>query len=350
MIKAYFQKRILQFRKPAGTSRGIMLQKPVWYIYLYDEFEPLIKGIGECSIIPGLSIDNDLMVEDKLAEICKQINSGEYDFNKELIDFPGVAFGLETALLDLNTGGSKILFPSGFTKGEDGIKINGLVWMGNPESMMEQVEDKIDKGYKCIKLKIGAIDFKDELQIIRNIRQQHNANELEIRVDANGAFSIKSVRDILNKLAELDVHSIEQPIMPSQFDEMAGLCADSPVPIALDEELIGKFPLENKKKIIDNIKPHYLVLKPGLLGGFRETTDWINIAKEFKVGWWVTSALESNIGLNAISQWTYTLGNKIYHGLGTGSLYVENIDSPLTIKGEKIFYDPQQKWNFEFVY
>jgi O-succinylbenzoate synthase len=350
MIKSYFQKRILQFQKPAGTSRGIMLNKPVWYIYLYDDKEPKIKGIGECSIIPGLSIDDESLVEDKLSEVCKNINSGVFKFDKTLTDFPGINFGVETAHLDLQAKGSKILFPSSFTQGVEGIKINGLVWMGSIEQMMEQVNDKIDKGFKCIKLKIGAIGFKDELLIIRNIRQRYGSDELQIRVDANGAFTINDVREKLSRLSELNIHSIEQPIMPSQLEEMAELCALSPVDIALDEELIGKYSLENKRKLIEIIKPQYLVLKPGLLGGFRESTDWINIASEFNVGWWVTSALESNIGLNAIAQWTYTLENNNYQGLGTGNLYVENVGSPLVVKGEKLFYDPQQKWNFEFVY
>lgn len=350
MIKFYFQKRILQFKKPARTSRGVMLSKPVWYVYLYDENKPIIKGIGECSIIPGLSIDNEMLVEEKLNDIGKKINAGKYNFEKPLPEFPGISFGIETAYLDLQANGTKILYPSKFTEGEDGIKINGLVWMGSLENMMEQVEEKINKGFTCIKLKIGAIDFSDELLIIRNIRQRFNSDDLQIRLDANGAFDFRNVRDKLARLAEFSIHSIEQPILPSQLYEMAELCSMSPIDIALDEELLGKSSFENKRKLIQIIKPKFLVLKPGLLGGFKETTDWINIASEFKIGYWITSALESNIGLNAIAQWTYTLDNTMYQGLGTGSLYVDNVESPLLVRGEKIFYDPKLKWNYEFVY
>ena len=350
MMKAYFQKRILRFRKPAGTSRGIMLRKPLWYLYFYEETEPQVKGIGECSIIPGLSIDDDTKVEEKLSEICKQINSGEYDFSKQLYDFPGINFAIETALHDLNANGTKVLFPSDFTDGKAGIPINGLVWMDSKEKMLQQVKEKIELGFHCIKLKIGAIDLDDELSILRYIRENYSQDELEIRVDANGNIDLNDVRNVLKKLAELGVHSIEQPIIPSQIEEMAELCRNTAIPIALDEELLGKYPFENKRRLIEIIRPQYLVLKPGLLGGFNETTEWINIANEFSIDWWITSALESNIGLNAISQWTYTLGNSRYHGLGTGSLYHENVGCPLYVNGEKIFYNPLQKWNFEFVY
>jgi O-succinylbenzoate synthase len=350
MIKSYFQKRILHFRKPAVTSRGIMHTKPAWYVYLYDECEPQIKGIGECSIIPGLSVDDASKIESKLAEICRKINEGTFNFKRSIIDFPGINFGVETAFLDLQAKGTKVLFPSDFTHGAEGIKINGLIWMDTLENMMEQVEAKINQGFRCIKLKIGALDFNSELLILKNIRQRFSAKELQVRVDANGAFTFQEAREKLSRLEEYDIHSIEQPIVPTQIERMAELCRTSPVDIALDEELIGKFTFENKRKLIELIHPQYLVLKPGLLGGIKESTDWINIASEFNIGWWVTSALESNIGLNAISQWTYNLGNISYQGLGTGSLYGQNVGSPLIVRGEKIFYDPQLKWNFEFVY
>lgn len=349
-MKASFQKRVLKFKKPAGTSRGILLEKPSWYLFLYDEYHPAHKGIGECSVIPGLSPDDELQIEPKLAEICRLINAGDFDFEKPISDFPAISFAVETALLDFQVKGSKILFPSSFTEGTEGIAINGLIWMDQIESMLQQVEQKIEQGFKCIKLKIGTHEFHDEMSLLRMIRSRFSAEELCIRVDANGAYSFRQAFDVVSILAKLEIHSIEQPIIPSQLSEMAELCRLSPVPIALDEELIGKYPAENKRKLIEILRPQYLVFKPSLLGGFRETTDWINIAGEFNCGWWVTSALESNIGLNAIAQWTSFLGTSIPQGLGTGNLFSYNIESPLVVRGEKLFYDPGLKWNYEFVY
>jgi o-succinylbenzoate synthase len=348
-MKAYFQKRILKFKKPAGTSRGILQTKPTWFIYLYDENNPSFKGIGEVSIIPGLSIEDEQSVELKLSDVCTLINAGKFDFNKPTIDFPAIQFGLETAMLDYKAGGTKILYPSEFTKGREGIKTNGLIWMGSSEDLYEQVEQKLKSGFRCLKMKIGALSLEKELSILKNLRRQFDTDQIELRVDANGAFKFTEAKEVLKRLADLSVHSIEQPILPSQIFEMAELCQDTPVPIALDEELIGKTPYENKQKLIELIKPQYLILKPSLLGGYSGSTDWINIADEFNIGWWVTSALESNIGLNAIAQWVATLKNNMYQGLGLGNLYVRNIDSPLKLVGEKLFYYPDSDWNYEFV-
>lgn len=349
-MKAYFQKRILEFTKVAGTSRGVLLQKPSWYIFLYDEQSPEIKGIGEVSIIPGLSFDNEDEIEGMLTNVCAKINAGLYNFRRTLPDFPAISFGVETALKDYKVKGSKILFPSDFTEGISGIKTNGLIWMGNQEEMLEQVKIKLESGFRCLKIKIGAIDFNQELLVLRSLRQQFKVNELEIRVDANGAFSYSEAKEKLKLLQELDIHSIEQPILPNQIEEMADLCQNTDLPVALDEELIGKYPYEVKKKLIDIIRPQYLILKPSLLGGINESTDWIKICKEYDIDWWVTSALESNIGLNVIAQWVATLGNEMYQGLGLGSLYKKNIDSPLELQGEKLFYNPGRKWSYEFVY
>jgi O-succinylbenzoate synthase len=349
-MKAYYQKRILEFINPAGTSRGVLRHKPCWYFYIYDEEIPSIKGIGEVSVIPGLSIDNLELIEIKLSEVCNLINAGKYDFNKSIQEYPGVSFAIETAFADFKAKGSKILFSSDFTEGKKGILTNGLIWMGNTSEMLVQIRNKIKMGFHCLKMKIGAIGFNDELKILRNIRREFSVAELELRVDANGAFSVEEAKEVINYLAEMDVHSIEQPIMPSQIYEMADLCENTPVPIALDEELIGKHPFENKRKLIEIIHPQYLILKPGLLGGFNESTDYINIAEEFRIGWWITSALESNIGLNAIAQWTASLNTNTYQGLGLGNLYRQNVDCPLTLNGEKLFYDPAKKWSYEFVY
>ncbi len=349
-MKAYFQKRILKFKKPSGTSRGILYHKPSWYIYLYDEEYPSKKGIGECSIIPGLSIDNEENIEGKLSDICKLINDDDFDFESTIPEYPAIEFALDTALLDFQVKGNKQLFPSEFTEGTEGIETNGLIWMGDAHTMFEQIEEKITQGFSCIKLKIGAIGTEDELRVIHNIRNHFSEKDIEIRVDANGAFTPDEAYEIMGKLADLDVHSIEQPILPSQVFEMADLCRKAPIPVALDEELFGKHPFENKLKLIEIIRPHYLVLKPSMLGGFKETMDWVNIAGKENIGWWITSALESNIGLNAIAQWCYALGVKMPQGLGTGGLYVKNVVSPLTMKGSKLFYDPNVEWNYDFVY
>ncbi len=349
-MKTYFQKRILKFRDPAGTSKGILKTKPSWFVYFYDEENPDYKGVGECSVIPGLSIDDEDKIEPTLADICKSVNLGDYNFEDTLPEFPAIQFALETALSDYKVKGSKVLFPSDFTKGRKGIVINGLIWMGDIHSMKQQIEYKIEKGYRCVKLKIGALNFDEEYNLIKRIRNTYSEADIEIRVDANGAYSPERAYENMGKLAALDIHSIEQPILPSQIYEMAELCRKAPIPVALDEELFGIRPFENKQKLVEIIRPHYLVLKPSMLGGFRETEQWVSIAEELNIGWWVTSALESNIGLNAIAQWCYQLGVSIPQGLGTGNLYIDNIISPLTLNGEKLFYDPFKKWNYEFVY
>ena len=348
-MKAYFRKRDLIFKFPAGTSRGFLYSKPSWFIFIYNEDNPQIEGVGECSVIPGLSLDDEAKMDDKLTEICHKINQGENVFNKQVYEFPSISFGLEMALKDLEASGSKILFPTTFAKGEKGIEINGLIWMGEVNWMIDQIKKKLDEGFTCIKIKIGALNLDKEFRIIKNLRKNFAATELEIRVDANGAFGFEEAGEILNRLAELDIHSIEQPIVPSQLTEMAKLCETSPVPIALDEELIGKYTFENKKKLVEILKPQYLVLKPSLLGGFSEASDWIKIAGSLSIDWWITSALESNIGLSAIAQRASTFKLGMPQGLGTGSLYKENIASPLEIRGAALFYNSNKRWHYEFI-
>lgn len=350
MIKAFFKKRDLIFKKPAGTSRGVLYKKPSWYIFIQDDEQPNRTGIGECSVIPGLSIDKEDEIEARLSDICRDINQGFSDLNYSDPKFPAIAFGLETALLDYSKGGNRELYPSDFTEGRQGILINGLIWMGEYSSMQKQVEKKLEEGYKCIKLKIGAIDFEEEYKILSGIRKTFAASELELRVDANGAFKAGQAKEILKRLAELEIHSIEQPIKASQLREMARICENSPVPVALDEELLGVYPYSKKAELIEEIKPQYIVLKPGLLGGFKQTEEWIDIANAHNIKWWITSALESNIGLNAIAQWTYTIKSDMPQGLGTGSLFEQNVNSPLKISSAKLFYQPDKKWSYEFVY
>ena len=238
------------------------------------------------------------------------------------------------------------LFPSAFTKGLDGISINGLVWMGEEAFMRKQIEEKIEAGFDCIKLKIGAIDFQTELNILKSIRKEFSTSDIELRVDANGAFSKDEALEKLKRLSDFKLHSIEQPIKPKQFEAMANLCEQTPIPIALDEELIGVFSNEEKEKVLNTIKPQYIILKPSLVGGFKGSKQWIDSAEDLKIKWWITSALESNVGLNAISQWTYTLKNKMPQGLGTGSLFTNNFESPLTVKNGTLHYNNSNHWNF----
>lgn len=345
MIKAITRYHRFEFERPAVTSRGTLLNKDVYFLMLFDSSNPEFVGIGECSVFPGLSMDDVDGFEKKLNHIVELINVGKYNLKIPLHDWPSVNFALETALKDLENGGSKILYPSAFTRGKDAIPINGLIWMGDKKAIDQQIKEKLKKGFKCLKLKIGAIDFNDEYEILSYLRNRFKKEDLEIRVDANGAFSSKEALDIINLLAELEIHSIEQPILPSQLEEMAVICEKSPIPVALDEELIGKFPIENKLQLLKIIKPQYVVLKPGLLGGIKACEEWIKLANEMGIGWWITSSLETNIGLNAIAQWTYTLNNPVYHGLSTGTLFKNNIDSPLALTKEKLYYFPRKNWD-----
>jgi o-succinylbenzoate synthase len=343
MYQAYFRKYTLQFKHPSGTSRGILTDKVSWFIFLTNDRNPEVSGIGECGPLKGLSIDDRVDYKYKLAQVCN--NPEKYINNIEALrEFPSIRFGLETAWLDYHQGGEKILYPSAFTDGKDSISINGLVWMGSYKAMLKQVKEKIESGFTCIKLKIGAIDFDSELEIIRSVRKEFSTDEIEIRVDANGAFSAEKAGEKLKRLSEFQIHSIEQPIRQNQWKAMAKFCATSPIPIALDEEIIGIMDLEKKRKLLKEIKPQYIILKPSLLGGFKASEEWIDLAAEMKIRWWITSALESNIGLNAIAQWTYALENKLPQGLGTGQLYSNNFDCPLKIKSGNLFFDPKENW------
>ncbi len=344
-MKAKYTTLDLQFKFPAGTSRGVLLDKPSSFLMLEKDG---FTGIGECSTIPDLSIDPQETYIQKLDELCRLLNEGYDPSTIVLDDFPSIAFGLETALLDLEAKGSKILFPSAFTEGKVGIPINGLVWMGDKAFMQKQIREKIAAGYRCIKLKVGAIDFETELEILTGIRQQFSADEVEIRLDANGAFNPIDALQKLEKLATFGIHSIEQPIRQGQQDAMAELCRQSPIPIVLDEELIGVKPAD-KESILEKIKPAYIILKPSLLGGFRESEEWIRLANKHNIAWWITSALEANIGLNAIAQWTFTLNSSLPQGLGTGQLYNNNIPSALLIEKARLFYKTTVNWDLSSI-
>ncbi len=336
MLKAEYVRRDLKFIKPAGTSRGILYDKPSWYLRLSDGVN---VGIGECSIIPGLSIDPIEEIDTRLQFICDHINEiHSWDLKEMLGSFPALQFCVEMALLDLQHPSGFVLYPSAFTQGLKAIPINGLVWMGDRNAMLQQIKDKLAMGFSCIKLKIGAILWEEEKQLLKYIRSHYPKEKIELRVDANGGFTPEEAPEILKELAELDIHSIEQPIYANQHVEMAELCKNTPIAIALDEELIGIQDPKEKKDLLDKIRPQYIILKPSLLGGFSQSEEWIRLAEERGIGWWATSALESNVGLSAIAQWTATLNNPMPQGLGTGALFHNNIDSPLYLKGDQLFY------------
>ena len=342
MLKALFKKYTLQFKTPSGTSRGILKTKDTYFLILKDSEK---FGIGECGLFHGLSIDDRPGYEEKLEWVCNTIHLGEQELYNKLSKFPSIQIGVETAFKSLEANNPFDIFPSQFTRGDGLMSINGLVWMGNQDFMKQQILEKLEQGFSCIKMKIGAIDFKTELNLLKSIRKEYSASEIELRVDANGVFSPSEALEKLKRLSELEIHSIEQPIKQGQWQEMARLCEDTPLPIALDEELIGIFSEEKKKEMLNTINPQFVILKPSLIGGFKGSDTWISIAKKNEIGWWITSALESNIGLNAIAQYTFSKKSTLPQGLGTGSLFTNNIHSPLEICNGKLHYNINNKWN-----
>ena len=339
-MKINISERTFHFRQPAGTSRGVDTERKSWFIELADGER---TGIGECAPLPGLSCDDIPDYEKTLRALCDKFEQeGQIDYNL-MRPYPSMLFGLETALLSLlRSEGVKewSLFNNAFSRGEQGIPINGLVWMGSYEEMMQRIEEKLSQGYRCIKLKIGAIDFDKELEMVRSIRERFSSKELQIRLDANGGFSYDEALYKMELLSQYAVHSIEQPIKAKQWAFMADLCRESPLPIALDEELIGVNMPEMKRHILNIIKPAHIVLKPSLHGGMHGCREWISIAREMGIGSWITSALESNIGLNAIAQFTADVyGDNITmaQGLGTGQLFTDNIDMPLEIRDNALW-------------
>lgn len=329
--------RILHFKQPAGTSRGTYTTRKVWYIYLSTTEYPERVGVGECAPLPKLSCDDLPDYEQILCNACRCLEqTGELD-TEALRDYPSILFGLETALRHYETQ-SWALWDTPFSRGETGISINGLIWMGDFDRMLQQIEVKMQSGYRCIKLKIGAINFEEELALLKHIRAHYSAREIELRVDANGAFSPVDAMEKLNRLAELELHSIEQPIRAGQWEEMARLTADTPLPIALDEELIGCNTPEGKQDLLTSVRPQYIILKPSLHGGISGGNEWIAEAEKQHIGWWITSALESNIGLNAIAQWCATFRNPLPQGLGTGLLFTDNIEMPLEIRKDCLWF------------
>lgn len=341
MLKAQYRSYQLIFKQASGTSRGVLRQKKTYFLWLEDSQN---LGIGECGLFEGLSIDDRPNYENKLQWVCNNISLGLDELLKNTVEFPSIQFGLEMAFLSLQAKDSFQLFSSKFTKAHDKIAINGLIWMGEKAFMKAQIDDKIRQGFSCVKLKIGAINFEEELNLIRYIRQEFSIKDIELRVDANGAFTPDEALEKLKYLSEFGLHSIEQPIKQGQWEIMAELCQTSPIDIALDEELIGVQDVTKRQKLLQTIKPQYIILKPSLVGGFEHSKTWMTIADQHQIGYWLTSALESNVGLNAIAQFTYSLGLKRPQGLGTGNLFTNNIESPLEVNEGYLTYNPNKKW------
>ena len=331
MKKATFKKHLLEFKQASGTSRGVLHTKETYFLEITEGEK---KGIGECALFRGLSFEDIPEYEEMLQWLCDNINENKKILRKELLHFPSIWFGYEQAMLNLKHG-EDLYFPSDFSEGYSSIKINGLIWMGDATFLQQQIEEKLDQGFDCLKLKIG-VDWKAEKEIIKQLRAKFPKDELELRVDANGGFSVEEAKTVLQVLADLEIHSIEQPIKAGQISEMAELCKNSPTSIALDEELIGVLNFEDKKELLEKINPQFIILKPSLVGGFSGTDEWISFAESKKIGWWITSALESNIGLNAIAQYTFTKNAKIPQGLGTGGLFTNNILSRLVLHGDEL--------------
>ena len=342
MRKITITSKLLHFLQPAGTSRGVYNTRLSFYLKLTSDEQPDVVGVGECATLPDLSCDamppNEY--ERKLRTFCDEYErTGVIDY-EAMRAYPSMLFGLETAVAQFNAKGSLNFFDTPFGRGEEGIPINGLVWMGTFEEMFERLEAKLKAGFRCIKIKIGAIDFDRELQLIRHIRSTFSRNDVELRVDANGGFTPEEALSRMKALVQYDIHSIEQPIKQHQWTEMARLCAATPLPIGLDEELIGVNERQKKIELLDTIRPQYIVLKPSLHGGMAGTEEWIQLARERNIGSWITSALESNVGLNAIAQLTASIyGTNIRHaqGLGTGQLFADNIEMPLKVLGDKLW-------------
>lgn len=327
-----------------------MKDKTSWFIRVIDDSAPAVFGIGECGPLPGLSMDHKPDYDETLSRIVGQANAsafGQMDYNRILdlipAEYPSILFGFETALLDLGNGGERMIFNNGFRSGEP-VAINGLIWMGDTDFMMDQINRKIAEGFTCLKLKVGGLDFDKECDMLDYIRKRYFKKDITIRLDANGAFKIDDVLYKLEQLAKFRVHSIEQPISPG-LEEMEELCRKSPIPVAFDEELIGETSTEQKLSLLEKLRPQFIVLKPTLHGGIKGCEEWISIAESLQIGWWITSALESSVGLNAICQLTANYNTSLPQGLGTGAIYQNNFRSPLVVREGAIFYDKTIAWD-----
>ncbi len=344
----------LDFKFEAGTSRGVLTQKRAYWVKASQQGDRDTFGIGEAAPLPKLSIDDIPDFKSILADLCHTLSDVRIPADEAKIldwvaqhipqELPSVRFAFETALLDLANGGKRIVFDSPFVQDHESIAINGLIWMGNKEDMLAQIEQKLQDGFTCIKIKIGALDFEQECSLLEFIRARFSNKQIELRVDANGAFTPEEAMHKLERLSAYVLHSIEQPIRQGQLDNMEQICIASPVPVALDEELLGVFGIENKRKLLEKLKPSYIIIKPSLLGGIKESAEWIELASSLGIEWWITSALEGNVGLNSIAQFTATFQPRLPQGLGTGQLFHNNVESPLTVARGELFYDRKKSW------
>jgi len=337
-MKIHIEEWVLHFKQPAGTSRGVYTERKSWLVEATDGER---RGVGECAPLPDLSCDARPDYAEVLRRFCDDVERTGLIDVEAMRDYPSMLFGLETALgmIDGHT-----LFDTPFARGEEGIPINGLVWMGSYEEMLARMEQKLEQGFRCVKLKIGAIDFESELEMVKKIRQRFSHHDVEIRLDANGGFKFEEALYKLELLSQYVVHSIEQPIRQGQWANMAELCRDAPLPIALDEELIGVNDPDTKRQLLNIIKPAYIILKPSLHGGMSGCREWIAAARDMGIGSWITSALESNVGLSAIAQFcseVYGPHISMPQGLGTGQLFTDNIPMPLEIRGDKLWMNAQ---------
>ena len=340
--KVDIKPRTFHFKQPAGTSRGVYTERQSWLLILTSTDQPGREGIGECAPLHDLSCDYSLDYEDKLRAFCDDFErEGHIDYGR-MSEYPSMLFGLETALASFEAGSFK-LFDTPFSRGEEGIPINGLVWMGSYDEMLSRLEEKLSAGFHCVKLKVGAIDFERELDLVKRVREHLSPSDVELRLDANGGFTPDEALYKLELLSQYAIHSIEQPIKPRQWSYMAQLCRESPLPIALDEELIGITEPQMMKYMLNVVRPAYIVIKPSLHGGMRGAMQWVDAAQECCAGSWITSALESNIGLNAVAQLAATVyGPRVTmaQGLGTGQLFIDNIETPVRINGDKLYFKP----------
>ncbi len=347
MLEARWVEHILHPKFELGTSKGPILARTVWYLMVRDSERPEVKGIGEAALFPGHSKEFPADVRSKLTELCANTSDWEERLHGDLVDAPCVRFAVEQSLRDLEARGTKQLFPSPFTLGEQGVPINGLVWMGDRDTMRKRLREQVHRGFTTVKMKIGALGVAEELSLLEELRTEFGPDVITLRVDANGAYNTGNVMEVLERLAKIGVHSIEQPLPTGLYEAMSELCATSPVPIALDEDLIGLNSTQSKIGLLDHVKPQHIVIKPSLVGGWEATREWIALAEARGIGWWITSALESSIGLNAIAQFAATLGRQQAQGLGTGSVYTNNIPSPLVAEKGMLWYRPELAWELE---
>jgi o-succinylbenzoate synthase len=349
MFTATYYPYTLHFKQPAGTSRGVLRTRPVIFLRLAQAEAPARAGWGECGPVPGLSVDDRPDFEIQVAQVCASLNGGATPETLDLSHLPALAFGLEMAWRDLQQGGDFTLYATPFCQGKMTLPTHGLIWMDSVAGLLAQIEHKVAQGFLVIKLKVGALPFAEELALLAAIRQRYPAEQITLRLDANGAFAVSEALDCLHQLARFDIEFLEQPIRPGQWAALAELCARSPIPLALDEELIGLSTPQARQTLLNTVRPQHLILKPTLLGGLQASEAWIKLAEAQGINWWINSLLESNIGLNAICQWTSALDPVRIHGLGTGQLFTNNIPSPLHLHGPGLGYNPQAAWDLSGV-